>query len=120
MTAMEACQTATITAMQATTPKTTRKRAQSSLGAAAVVSVPLLGFAPGAHGTESAGFGVNVGLGYSDNIALVPTDPRSELIAETGLDFALQRVDSRLNATATGDSSYLDFLRHTYSSQLIG
>lgn len=106
--------------MQATTPKTTRNPARSNAGRIAFASLLLLGFATATRAAESAGIGVEVGVGASDNIGLAPTNPQTEVIAETGVDFALHRNNTRLNADVVGDFAYLDYLRHTYGSQLLG
>jgi len=105
--------------MQATTPKTTKKQARNRVGAT-LISFPLLGFAVGAAAGESVSYGVDVGVGASDNIGLVASNPRSEIIGEAGLDFNVQRVNTRLNVNATGDFAFLDYLHHTYPNQTIG
>jgi hypothetical protein len=84
------------------------------------MSFPLLGFAVGAAASESVSYGVDVGVGASDNIGLVATNPRSEVIGEAGLDFNVQRVNTRLDVNATGDFAFLDYLHHTYSNQTVG
>jgi hypothetical protein len=106
--------------MQVTTPKTTRNPARSSAGRVAFASLLLLGLDTATKAVESANLGVSVGVGASDNIGLVSTDPRSEVIALTGLDFTLLRTNTRLDADVVGDFTYLDYLRHTYGSQLLG
>jgi len=69
---------------------------------------------------ESWIYGVDVGVGYTDNVSLVPTDKTSQTIATTDVDFALQQQSLRLDTALKGNFSYLDFLQHAYSGELIG
>jgi hypothetical protein len=93
---------------------------RSSAGRIAFASVLLLGLDTASKAAESAAFGVDVGIGASDNIGLASTNPRSEVIAETGVDFSLLRTNTRLDANVAGQFAYLDYLRHTYGGQLLG
>jgi hypothetical protein len=69
---------------------------------------------------EVQSYGVDVGIGNSDNITLVPTGRISETIAESDFDIALRQQSRRFDADLNGNFSYLDYLQHTYSSQFIG
>ena len=79
----------------------------------------LLALIPAAR-AESWSYGVDVGVGYTDNVSLVPTDKTSQAIATTDVDFALQQQSLRLDTALKGNFSYLDFLQHAYSGELIG
>jgi hypothetical protein len=70
--------------------------------------------------SESWSYGVDVGVGATDNISLVPTDRTSQIMATTDLDFALQQQSLRLDTSLKGDFTYLDFLQHAYSGELLG
>ena len=65
-------------------------------------------------------YGVDVGIGATDNIALVADDKVSQTIGITDLDFAYKQQSLRLDADLKGDFSYLDYLQHAYSGQLLG
>ena len=65
-------------------------------------------------------YGIDAGIGESDNVTLVPTDKVSQTIAITDLDFSVNEQSRLLEANAKGDFSYLDYLQNAYSSQLIG
>jgi hypothetical protein len=65
-------------------------------------------------------YGVDAGIGESDNVTLVPTDRVSQTIAIADVDFDLKERSRRLDADAKGDFSYLDYLQGIYSSELIG
>jgi hypothetical protein len=70
--------------------------------------------------SQSWRYGVDVGGGVTDNVSLVPTDRTSQTIATTDFDFGLQQQSLRFDTDLKGDFSYLDFLQHAYSGELIG
>jgi hypothetical protein len=93
--------------------------------AATPIEMPAIG--PGAAGvpgplvrTSLFTYGIDAGIGETDNVNLMPSDKVSQTIATTDLDFALNEQTRLLNAKATGDFSYLDYLQNAYSPQLIG
>ncbi len=65
-------------------------------------------------------YGVDAGIGESDNVTLAPTDKVSQTIATTDVDFALKEQSRRFDVDAKGDFSYLDYLQNAYDSQVIG
>jgi hypothetical protein len=65
-------------------------------------------------------YGIDVGIGETNNVTLVPTDRVSQTIAATDFDFAIKQQSSRLDLNAKGDFSYLDYLQNAYSSQFVG
>jgi hypothetical protein len=65
-------------------------------------------------------YGIDAGVGESDNVTLLPTDKISQTIAVTDLDFLVKEQSRLLDANATGNFSYLDYLQNAYGSQLIG
>src|ERR1700722_6893391 len=69
---------------------------------------------------ESWSYGVDVGVGYTDNVSLVETNKTSQTMATTDVDFALQQQTLRLDTALKGNFSYIDFLQHAYSGELIG
>jgi hypothetical protein len=75
---------------------------------------------PAAAGAEPLTYGVDVGVGETDNVTLVPTDKVSQTIALTDLDFAVKQQTRLLDLAATGNFSYLDYLQNAYANQLIG
>jgi hypothetical protein len=73
-----------------------------------------------AASAESLSYGVDVGIGQTDNITLVQTDKVSQTMAVTDLDFDVKRQTRRLDVDAKGDFSYIDYLQNAYNSQFIG
>jgi len=65
-------------------------------------------------------YGVDTGIGETDNVSLVPTDKVSQTISITDLDFSLNEQSRLLLAQAKGDFSFLDYLQGAYGSQLVG
>jgi hypothetical protein len=73
--------------------------------------------APGTRG-ESFFYGVDAGIGESDNVTLVPTDKVSQTIAVTDIDFDLKQSSRRFDVDAKGNFSYLDFLQNAFRMTL--
>ncbi len=79
-----------------------------------------LTLASGASAAELE-YGVDVGIGTSDNIARVPANAaESETIATAGVDFRLQREGSLVNADVDLDLSYFDYRDDTFDSEVTG
>jgi len=81
--------------------------------------VSIIAHAP-ATGAENLNYGVDVGIGETDNVTLVPTGKISQTMAVADLDFALEQQSRLFNVDAKGNFSYLDFLQGAYSPELIG
>ena len=78
---------------------------------------------PTALGTQAETaytYGVDAGVGETDNVTLVSTDKISQTIAVADVDFSLKQQSRLLNADAKGNFSYLDFLQGAYGRELIG
>jgi hypothetical protein len=69
---------------------------------------------------ELALYGVAAGIGETDNVNLSSTDPKSQTIAATDLDFDLRRTGSRLDASALGNFTDLYYVQGAYSNQVLG
>jgi len=69
---------------------------------------------------NNVSYGVDVGIGETDNVALVPTGTVNQTIAITDLDFSVQQATRLLDADLKGNFSYLDYLQDAYSADLIG
>lgn len=65
-------------------------------------------------------YGVDVGVGESDNVTLVPTDQVSQTMAIADLDFTAKEQSRLFTLNSTGKFSYLDYLQNAYGSQLLG
>jgi hypothetical protein len=65
-------------------------------------------------------YGIDAGIGESDNVTLAPTDRISQTMAIADVDFDLKERSRRLDADAKGDFSYLDYLQGAYANELIG
>jgi hypothetical protein len=79
----------------------------------------ILAHAPAIY-AQTLNYGVDVGIGESDNITLVAADKTSQTMAVAHLDFALRQQTRLFNLDAKADFSYLDFLQGAYSPELIG
>jgi hypothetical protein len=75
--------------------------------------------APIAHGLQLA-YGVDAGIGETDNVNLTPTNKVSQTMALVDLDFDAKERSERLDADARGAFSYLDFLQGAYGNELLG
>jgi hypothetical protein len=65
-------------------------------------------------------YGIDAGIGESDNVTLVSADKVSQTIAVTDVDFDLKQQSRLFDVNAKGDFSYLDYLQHAYSGELVG
>lgn len=76
---------------------------------------------PGTANTPNTlSLGVDVGLGATDNIFEVQSPKTSEVMPTAGLDLALHRQGTRLDADVTGVFAYYDYLRNSYSNTVFG
>jgi Putative beta-barrel porin 2 len=62
----------------------------------------------------------SMAMGHSGNIRRSETDQQSDTIAAAGVQFSLDKSNSRLNADVYGDVAYNDYLNNTYQSEVIG
>jgi hypothetical protein len=65
-------------------------------------------------------YGVDAGIGETDNVNLVGNDKTSQTIAIADVDFSLLEQRRLFDVNATGAFSYLDFLQGAYSPELVG
>lgn len=65
-------------------------------------------------------YGVEAGLGYSDNIQRVDTAETDEKIGTLGLDLSWFEDTQRLDADVLVDLSYFEYLDDTFDSEVIG
>jgi hypothetical protein len=65
-------------------------------------------------------YGVDTGIGETDNITLVPANKVSQTIATADADFSLVQKTYRFDDNIKGQFSYFDFLQHAYNSEVIG
>ena len=91
-----------------------RRRAACGLSAA----VLMLAVAP--QSRAELAYDILAGVGETDNVRLTPTDKRSDTIATAGFDLTWRERRRTLDADVTADVEYLDFLRHSYSGEVIG
>jgi hypothetical protein len=96
-------------------PRTATVRAKHAL----ICIASLLVLVPTAK-SQSWTYGVDVGVGATDNVSLVPMDQISQTMAITDLDFTLRQADPRFDTDLKGDFTYLGFLQHAYSPELLG
>ena len=65
-------------------------------------------------------YGIEAGVGYSDNIARVDVDETDETIGTLGVNLRWLENTRRLNADATVDLSYFEYLDNTFDSEVLG
>lgn len=76
-------------------------------------------FAGGALASEPT-YGVNIGMGTTDNVLRTPTNPQSAQIAAAGLDFSASQLSPRVDADVVTDLTYLDYLHTDLASDVVG
>jgi hypothetical protein len=91
-----------------------RRRAACGLSAA----VLMLTVAP--QSRAELAYDILAGVGETDNVRLTPTDKRSDTIATAGFDLTWEERRRTYDADVTADVQYLDFLRHSYSGEVVG
>jgi len=69
---------------------------------------------------ENLNYGVDVGVGETDNVTLVPTHKISQTLTVADLDFDLDEQRRLFDVTAKGDFTDLYFIQGAYSNELIG
>ena len=74
----------------------------------------------GAGQADTLTYGIDAGVGETDNVTLARDDKISQTMAVTDFDLAYIKKSQRLNAEAKGDFSYLDYLQNAYRNQLVG
>jgi len=65
-------------------------------------------------------YGVDAGLGETDNVTLAPSDKVSQTLAITDVDFDAAEESRLLDLKAKGDFSYIDYVQGAYGPQLLG
>jgi hypothetical protein len=65
-------------------------------------------------------YGVDAGVGYSDNIAKVADDKQDETIATVGAQLRLDQESRRLTAKVATRFEYRDYLDNSFDSEVIG
>jgi hypothetical protein len=65
-------------------------------------------------------YAIAAGIGETDNVNLSSTNPKSQTIAAVNLDLDLRRSGSRLDASALGTFTDLDYVEGAYSNQILG
>ncbi len=73
-----------------------------------------------AAGADTLSYGVDAGIGETDNVSLVATDKTSQTLAVTDVDFDVKHQSRRLDVDAKGDFTYIDYLQNAYNSQFVG
>jgi hypothetical protein len=65
-------------------------------------------------------FGVDLGVGETDNVTLASSNPISQTMATADTDFSVNRRSRLFDVNAMGNFTYLDYLQNAYGSQLLG
>lgn len=69
---------------------------------------------------EYTNYGAAVGVGGTDDVNLSSTNPKAQALTAANLFFDLIRTGSRLELTALGNFSDIDYLEHAYGNQVLG
>ncbi|HET6328367.1 MAG TPA: hypothetical protein VFG04_27035 [Planctomycetaceae bacterium] len=83
-------------------------------------TTPSLNAANSGAGTERLIYGVDAGLGETDNVSLAPTNKVSQTIATIDADFDIKHQSSRLDVDAKGNFTDFDYLQGAFGNQLLG
>jgi hypothetical protein len=73
-----------------------------------------------AQGAQTLAYGVDVGVGESDNVTLVPTNKVSQTMALADVDFDVKKQSRLLDVDAKGDFTDINYLQGAYGNQVIG
>jgi hypothetical protein len=65
-------------------------------------------------------YGVDAGVGETDNVTLAPSNKTSQTLAVADFDFNVKEQTRLLDLAATGNLSYLDYLQNAFHNQLLG
>jgi hypothetical protein len=65
-------------------------------------------------------YGIDAGIGETDNVTLAPTDKISQTIATIDANFSVAERSRLFDVNATGNFSDLDYLQHAYGNELLG
>ena len=68
----------------------------------------------------NAAYEFNAGIGQTDNVTRVESNPVDDTIASAGLRFSYDERSSRLEADVVGNVGYYEYLEDTYDSELLG
>lgn len=71
------------------------------------------------HGAELS-YGVNAGVGYSDNIARLPEDEVADTIAVVGVELKLDHESRRLDTHVEALLDFRDYLDDTFDREIVG
>jgi hypothetical protein len=69
---------------------------------------------------ETLTYGIDAGVGETDNVTLAHDDKIIQTIAVTDFDVDYLKNSQALNVNAKGNFSYLDYLQDAYRNQLVG
>ena len=92
---------------------------QWSAAALGAVIAGLLANSPAVRAAELS-YGVDVGVGQTDNVARVSTDEQDETIASVGAQLRLDHESRRLRANVETRLEYRDYLDNTYDGEVVG
>ncbi len=67
-----------------------------------------------------AGYGLNLGIGHTDNVARTSEAAEDENIAAAGADLTLTHKSNRLDAKLDGSAQYREYLDDTFDSEVVG
>ena len=81
---------------------------------------PLASDPAGAVPRQVLNYGVDAGVGETDNVNLAPTDKVSQTLAVADADIDIDQQRRLFSVDAKGSFNYLDFLQGAYSPELIG
>ena len=65
-------------------------------------------------------FGVDAGIGETDNVTLVSTNRVSQTMATADVDFSVNRHSRLFDLNAVGDFTDLEYLQHAFGNELLG
>jgi hypothetical protein len=74
----------------------------------------------GTERVQAYTYGIDAGVGETDNVTLAPTDKISQTIATVDADFTVNQRSRLFDVNATGNFSDLNYLQHAYGNEFLG
>jgi len=70
--------------------------------------------------TDESGYHLKAGIGYTDNVGRTPDDAQGSVLRTAGFDVTLLKKTRSLDVDVNGDVDWLDYLDHSFKSQIVG
>jgi hypothetical protein len=96
------------------------RRKALAQAALATVQVAIVATAYAQDQGRTIGWGLNLGVEHSDNVARSADNEQDETVGIAGLQLAIDADNPRLDAAVSADLQYRDYLDNTFESEVVG